>query len=328
MVMSDIRRLGRGFRLFIRSLQARPVSNIPHQVQATLAGRTMEVYEPPRTPWKTVVPVYGMGLRGERDPRLFKFVQACLEAGTRVVVPNLPGIKQYEFRGGDLESMLDAIETVHSRFPGPVSVVAFSAGGSISLSAAAHPRTADKIHSLLAFGPLYDIREVWHILHNQEINDSDHKKLDASLWTQYVIAYRNRDQLGFSDAEKATIHDTLWNYDFGASDQAKREFFECVIAPCDLPHRSDLLREDDVFDLLSPRGKLEKVRARVAVLHDSTDMIVPPAHGQRIMEELLRRPNHQQRQLSTPLLTHVTVEAGANLRDVYDMIDMLGEVFI
>jgi pimeloyl-ACP methyl ester carboxylesterase len=317
-----------GFRLFIRSLQAEPVSRIPHTVQDTLGGRIMEVYEPPRPAWKTVIPAYGMGLRAERDPRLFKFIQACLEAGTRVVVPNLAGVRKYEFQASDLEAMLDAIETAASRFPGRISIVAFSAGASISLSAAADPRVAGNVHSLLLFGPLYDIREGWHAIHSHAVDESSPKMLDASLWTQYVIAYRNRDRLGLSETEKVTIHDILWNYDFGATDQAKKEFFDQVIAPRDLPHHPSLLREEDVFDLLSPRGKLENVQARVAILHDSTDMIVPPGHARRIMDELERRPNRQQRLLVSPLLTHVTVEAGANLRDVYNMIDMLGEVFV
>ncbi len=321
-------RLWRGMVLFIRSLQAEPISRIEPQVCATPEGHSYEVYEPKGRPWKTVVPVYGMGLLGERDPRLYKFIQACLEAGTRVAVPNLPGIKSYELRNSDLETFITTVDHIHSQFGGEITLVAFSAGASISMSAASTPGLAGKIKSALLFSPLYDIREVWNTLHHQDVAGADHKTLDNALWTQYVIAYRNRDRLGFSENEKTTIETTLRQFDFGVSDEQKLAFYEQVIAPKDIPHRNDLLMEDDAFDVLSPRGKLPNVHARVAILHDQTDTVVPPSHGRHFMDELLRRPNGQQLLLVTPLLAHVTVQAGANLMDVYKLIEILGEVFV
>lgn len=326
--MNRLSRLWNGTRLFIRSLQEKPAGNIAPQAGMTARGNAYELYQPKGGAWKTIVPVYGMGLPGERDPRLNKFVQACLETNLRVVVPDLPGMKAYRLETGDLDRLIDVLQFIRTQHREEITIVAFSAGASISLSACAAPSLADQIKSALLFSPLYDIREVWQTLHRQEIDRSSHKNWDNALWTQYVIAYRNRDRLGLSDDEKAIITNTLRYYDIAITDREKREFYERVIAPMRLQDKRDLLMEEDAFEILSPRGKLDRVRARIAILHDATDTVVPPSHSERILAELRERENGQQRLLITNLLAHVTVQGGANLVAVFKLIDMLGEVFV
>jgi len=92
--------------------------------------------------------------------------------------------------------------------------------------------------------------------------------------------------------------------------------------------RSDLLMEDDAFDILSPRHKLKGVQARVSILHDSSDSVVPTSHGQLILDELSQTNKGGHRLLITPLLSHVTIRAGRNILDALQIINFLGDLYV
>jgi pimeloyl-ACP methyl ester carboxylesterase len=327
-----------GTRLFVRSLQEKPAGDVQPLIGETEQRNSYEVYEPKDGAWKTIVMVYGMGLPGERDPRLNKFAQACLEAGTRVIVPNLSGVKNYRLEESDLVRLIDVLNHIAMLrdtgfvFKGPITIVAFSAGASISLSACASAFLNAEIHSLLLFSPLYDIREVWKTLHESSVDHRNPKNLDNSLWTQFVIAYRNRTLLGFNETDNKSLEDILRYYDSWISLKEKLSFYNHVVAPLKLNQRDDLLMEENAFDVLSPKDKLKFVKARVAIIHDATDTVVPPSHGERIVKELKTRENREGAKdakiVITPLLAHVTVTGGVNVFEVFKLIDMLGEVFV
>ena len=323
-----IQRIRNGARLFVRSLQSKTKLDVPPRPQKTTNGISFNLYALGNDPIKTVIPVYGMGLLAEDDPRLNKFTQACLEMNTRVAIPILPGLKTYLLDGGDVEKLIDLLLYVYEQYNEPVSIIAFSAGASIALSACADPSVADKISSVVVFSPLYDIREAWIKLHRQEVNhEADEKKLDEALWTQYVIAYRNRGKIGLAKEEDEFIEDALRRWNFGLPLETKHSFHIQTLAPLQLSSREDLLMENDAFDILSPRGKLKRVKARVSIIHDTSDSVVPPSHGQRVLDELNQRDGGWQRLLITPLLTHVTIQAGKNILDALGIMDMLGEIY-
>jgi hypothetical protein len=323
-----IKRDWNGARLFIRSLQSKPKLSILPQMQRTQKGNSFDLYVAGDKPIKTVIPVYGMGLLAERDPRLNKFIQACLEMNTRVVVPHLSGLRSFRLEKSDLENLVDLMTHVHGHYQENISVIAFSAGASIALSACSEPAIADKISSIVVFGALHDIREVWQTLHRQSVSaETTDKELDESLWAQYVIAYRNRDRLELSRDEKETIEKSLRQWSFDLPLETKYSFYLRTIEPLHLPSRSGLLMEDDAFEVLSPRGKLKSVRASVSILHDSSDSVVPSAHGQRILNELNQRDNGRHKLLITPLLSHVTIHAGRNILDALQIINFLGDLY-
>lgn len=320
------RRDWNGARLFVRSLQSKPKLNIPPQTQKTQRGNSFDLYLLGDKPIKTIIPVYGMGLLAERDPRLNKFTQACLEMNTRVAVPHLPGLSSFLLDRGDLEKLIDLLTHIYGQYQETVSVIGFSAGASIALSACSEPAIADMVSSIVVFSPLHDIREVWQTLHRQNVDwEVDEKELDEAIWARYVIAYRNRDRLGLSEDENTTIAESLRRWSFDLPLETKRSFYLQTIAPLSLSLRRDLLMENDAFDVLSPRGKLKGVQARVSILHDSSDSLVPPAHGQRILNELGNDGRHKL--LVTPLLSHVTILAGRNILDALRIINFLGELY-
>jgi hypothetical protein len=323
-----IQRDWNGARLFVRSLQSKPKLNIPPQTQKTQKGNSFDLYEVGDKPIRTIIPVYGMGLLAEHDPRLNKITQACLEMNTRVVVPHLPGLRSFRLEKGDLENVIDLVTHVHEEYQGDVSLIAFSAGASVALSACSEPAIADKISSLVVFGALHDIREVWKTLHHQNVSaEMGGKELDEALWAQYVIAYRNRDRLELSGGEKETIEKSLRQWSFGLPLETKHSFYLQKIEPLRLTSRSDLLMENDAFDILSPRDKLKGVQARVSILHDSSDSVVPPIHGQRILNELSQTNNGGHKLLVTPLLSHVTIHAGRNILEALQIINFLGDLY-
>jgi predicted esterase len=323
-----IRRDWNGARLFIRSLQSKPRLNIPPQAQKTQQGNSFDLYPTVDKPVRTIIPVYGMGLLAERDPRLNKLIQACLEMNTRVAVPHLPGLRNFRLEKSDLEKLIDLVTHVHEKYQGTISIIAFSAGASIALSACSEPAIADMISSIVVFGPLHDIREVWQTLHHQNVNaETSDKKLDEELWAQYVIAYRNRDKLELSGNEKDMLEESLRRWNFDLPLETKYSFYLQTIEPLHLSTHSGLLMENDTFDILSPRDKLKSVRACVSILHDASDSVVPPTHGQRILNELSQTNKGGHKLLITPLLSHVTIRAGRNILDALQIINFLGDLY-
>jgi pimeloyl-ACP methyl ester carboxylesterase len=136
---------------------------------------------------------------------------------------------------------------------------------------------------------------------------------------------RNAETLGFTPAEKESIHDHLYRYTHGLTAAEKITFHQNVISRRPMNgHRA--IDEKEALDAVSPIGRLARSSARVVVIHDANDFVVPVTHIRALERELAQRtpPNH--RLLITPALSHVTLQPRFVL-DILRMIDHIGELY-
>ena len=292
----------------------------------TANGAQFELYEPKQKVRKTILLNYGVSTMGEEDPRLIRLVRSCTATGLRVAVPILHGLKTLQLELSDLADVRDCIEYLLASYPEPFGIIAFSTGGSFALTLSTEPKFAKQISIIALFSPIYDLRATWHYIdalaHKPIINAED----DNEVWLQYITAYRNYKLLGYTEAERDMIMDHLRRYTHGLSAEEKNSFFQNVLVKHPL-NGQILHMEEEVFDALSPCGKLVQSHARVVVIHDANDFLVPPEHAQALAQELSQRTPPNNRLLITPVLSHVTIEHLEYIRDIFHMIDILGELF-
>ncbi len=292
-------------------------------------GYAVDFYEPRQPLGKTVLMVYGFTLAGEKEARLVRFAQSFAQAGFRVVVPQLPGLKALDLVVGDLDVLADAIAFARRDAAGPIGIVGFSAGGGLALVAAARPALQGAIDRFFLIGPYHSLPESWSRLWGNKTDvPASTAEWDTFIWRQLVLAYRRRQALAFGPEQLAELSDLLQRYCFERSLAHKREAYERLVRPHGVLEIGEEQADLAVLEQLSPRGKLGTLGAQVLLVHDPHDPHLPPEQSRQLLAELEQRgiPGGQ-RLLVTPLLSHVTPRAALNLPDLLALLDMLGELF-
>jgi predicted esterase len=270
-----------------------------------------------------------MSIDGHNDFRLVKFARACADAGLKVIIPELPGLMNFRFAPDDLHRLIDIANDVTQGHREELGLIGFSTGGSYSLLMAGRPELRDKIGPMVLFSPLYDARDVATRLQAlpDPLPQSD-KTWDQFYWMQFFIAYRNQKRLRIPDVVVGILKILLTDWE-GHDLDVKRVFYDNFIRSLHLHERKKLLDEGAVLEQLSPRGQITCcVKSPVFIIHDATDMIVPPYHSQRIHDELSERgSNYRQEVLVTPWLAHVVLQNTGNLSELTRIVSFTAELF-
>jgi len=321
-------RLSRSIRLLFRSMRPRYNELLLAEKHQTAEGFEYDVYHPRTKPIRTVLMIYGMTIGGAQDVRVIKFARSCANAGLRVVVPHLPGLKKFMIEPGDmqrLESIASRLVRENTVKPG---LIGFSTGGSYSLLLAGRAGLRERVGPVVLFSPIYDAREVFSYLHSPQetIPQTDHD-LNGVIWGQFVIAYRNKEILGLTPVVKdalQTLLEDYESYDLGV----KQAFYQNHVELHNLTRRSDLVNEGSDLELLSAHGQLAGVTAPVFILHDAADRVVPPDQSRRMYAELVQRGGaaHQEI-LVTPWLSHVVMQTSGSLTELFRIVSFLSELF-
>jgi pimeloyl-ACP methyl ester carboxylesterase len=207
-----------------------------------------------------------------------------------------------------------------------VNIVAFSAGGSIALTLSTEPEYTAHIKLIALFSPIYDPHETLKIVDTiARTPITDLQNADDEIWIHMVNAYRNAETLGFTQAEKNSIKSVLERYMRGLSNAEKIAFHQNVIAKRPMNGHKQL-DENDALNAVSPVGKLKASTARVIIIHDAHDFVVPVTQMQALEQELNQRTPPNKRILITPALSHVNLQPKYIL-DILQMIDMIGELY-
>jgi pimeloyl-ACP methyl ester carboxylesterase len=292
----------------------------------TVSGAQFELYEPRGQARKTVLLVTGVGVWGEAEPRLIRLARTLTAAGMRVAVPLLPGLKELRFEQNDLDLARDCLRYILHAYQEPLVVVALSTGGSIALTLSTEPEFVDVIPLILLFSPICDPPATWQIVDQMARTPiADLQNADDEIWVHMVNAYRHAEILGFTPAEKAAIKEHLKRYTLGLTAAEKIAFYQTVIARRPMNGHPSL-DEAAALRAVSPLGRVSGSRARVLVIHDAQDFVIPNTHIHALKAELDGRTVPDNRILITPALAHVTLRPNY-LFDILTMIDMIGELF-
>ena len=321
-------RFSRSVRLLFRTMRPRYSDLLLPEPQRTAEGFEYDVYQPRTRPIRTILLIYGMTIGGKQDVRVMKFARSCASAGLRVIVPHLPGLMGFMIESGDMQRLDSIAKHVVSEYLEKTGLIGFSTGGSYALLLAGRPALIDKIGPVVLFSPIYDAREVAARLHAPvEKPPRVERELDWFIWSQFVIAYRNRFLLELPVDVQDSLKLMLADYD-AYTLEIKQAFHNNHIAGLKLSQHGGLLNEGPTLDLLSARGQLAHVQSPVFILHDAADQVVPPDQSRRMYAELTGRGDaFQQEVLITPWLSHVVMQTSGSLPELFRIISFLSELF-
>jgi pimeloyl-ACP methyl ester carboxylesterase len=287
---------------------ARPDPSAPAPRRLGLGGGACDLYEPRRSARATVVAIHGVTVNGKDDPRLRAFARALAASGSRCVVPTLPGLAGRRRDPADVDAIGSAIEAATSERS--AVVVGFSHGASLALLAAARPRWAGRVRSVLCFGAYHSLARVAAALRDLPEPGSARDR-DDFVYAHLVEARRRAEELGLAPALRAAADQLLRRYCAEATDAEKMRFFDEHLRPLRLAGRPDPIG-DVALDLVSPAGQVGGLACPVDLVHDPDDSLVPVSEGRALLAELRRAgPGHAHRLLVTRLVRHVSAAAVA-----------------
>lgn len=294
----------------------------------TTEGFEYHIYHPSGRALRTVLLVYGMCILGEEDGHVTAFARSCANAGLRVVVPVLPGLKQFTVDGEDFFRLEKIVHVIMENEAETIGMVGLSTGGNYALLLASLQAFCQKINPVLLLSPIYDLQDVFHNMHSPNVPEKPFGSgWNIYCWQQFVIAYRNHLMLEISGNNHKRLEGILDDYEL-LSLKEKTSFFEKNIVPLKLPGRPYLLNEGTLLDTLSAAGNLKNIRSSIYIIHGSIDPLVSPEHSRKIYAELsLRGDGFKQELLVTPWFSHVDFKATMNVKELFTIVSFLGELF-
>jgi pimeloyl-ACP methyl ester carboxylesterase len=300
----------------------------PYREVISDTGINYNLYEPERTAIKSVIMIYGLTPLGEKDPRIVRFAQTFAKSGFRVIVPVLPGIISIDLCVEDLLKITKLSVELYEKYKEPLGMVAFSAGGGLALTACTENQLLGLIDPILLFGAYYHLEDFWDRVIRISIDQPQNPdELEHWIWIRLALMYRHFQSLPLDADEKNEFQLLFRNYCWELY-SVKEEFYFRVLKDIPIEQYFPVVNED-VMDLLSPRGKLQRLRARVMLIHDQDDFAVPPVNSQHIYQELCQR-NILLRQeiLITRLLSHVSPRTSRSVLDIPKILSIFGELYI
>jgi len=143
---------------------------VPHPVRESIsfetAGmeRVADLYKPSQGARASIVLVPGVAARGRRDARVVAVANTLARLDFTVLVPDMPGVRQYRMRSTDVREVADAFVWLLQRPrlapPGHIGIAGFSYGAGPVLLAALQPDIRDRVDFVLAVGGYYSLDNV------------------------------------------------------------------------------------------------------------------------------------------------------------------------
>jgi pimeloyl-ACP methyl ester carboxylesterase len=126
--------------------------------------RAADLYRPSQGARAGIVLVPGVVARGRRDARVVAVANTLARLDFTVLVPDMPGVRQYRMRSTDVREVADAFAWLLQRPrlapPGHIGIAGFSYGAGPMLLAALQPDIRDRVGFVLAVGGYYSLDNV------------------------------------------------------------------------------------------------------------------------------------------------------------------------
>lgn len=313
----------------------------------TVPTRTMaiaaRVYRPVRARGPALLIFPGIHGGGVDEPRLVSMARQLAAAGGTVITVPLPDLRAYRITVRSVDMIEDAILWGARTFGsgGRIGVAGISFAGGLTLVAAGRPGVSDHLTSVFALGAHADLPRVLRYVcgegapatlpppHDYGVVLFLRESLEHVVPAEQIPAL-DHAVVTFLDASSAE----------GTAPERSRQLFEAARAEeVALPEPSKaLMRAVNTRDVkslgralgtfaeevggapqLSP-ARSPATRARVFLLHGTTDSVIPSTESLALQEYLTARGNPPVQVLLTPLVTHADARADAPLGDTWDLI--------
>jgi pimeloyl-ACP methyl ester carboxylesterase len=287
-----------------------------------------------------MVLVHGIHHLGIDEPRLMNFAHAAASNGFAVLTPEIAALADYHVDAGSITTIGESTAWLQQRLgTGPVTIVAVSFAGGLSLLAACDPKYEPHIRSLVLMGAYDSLERVLTFLATSEAVFPDGRKVPyrAHDYGAAVFVYSDLGDF-FPASDLAVAHDALrdWLWERPGEAQAllpklvpeSRATMEILIARQIERLRPRLLNairaHEPELSAISPEGKLGALHTSVFVLHGSTDDIIPSTESLWLEREIPKP--YLRAALITRAFSHVDPDKRAVWTDQLRLIEFLANV--
>lgn len=304
----------------------------PRKEIVTLSTGPAVLYRPAAAwPRPGLLLLHGMVPEGKDEPRLAWAADLLARGGFAVLVPDLPGLRAARLRPSDTEVVVRAAEAL-GELPGVrgdrMVLIGISVGAGPALLAAADPRIADRVALVVTLGGYADARELVRYFTTGHYGFGEvrgRRELDPGLARAFLQL--NLDLIqdeGDREALAALLNGRPLPHRLGPEGQA----FAALLANRD-PTRVDPLLEAlpapvrRLLTELSPLARLDRVQARLLIVHGRDDPAIPFTESLRLAAVRKTRA----RLVLLSVIGHVDPEGTAGWRRVGDLARLWGATY-
>jgi len=287
-----------------------------------------------------MVLVHGIHHLGIDESRLMSFARAGASNGFAVLTPEVAALADYHVDNASISTIGESAVWLHERLgTAPVTVVAVSFAGGLSLLAACDPRYASHMRSIVLMGAYDSLARVMHFLATSqaELPDGQLEPYTAHDYGAAVFVYAQLSEF-FAAGDLPVAHEALRDWLWERPDDARALFpklspagratMELLLARQIEKLRPKLLEaihEDEPgFAAISPEGKLGALHVPVFVLHGATDDIIPSTESLWLEREIPKP--YLRDALITPAFSHVDPDKRAIWKDQLRLVEFLAGV--
>ena len=259
-----------------------------------------DLYVPPSNgPHPGIVVALGVNPLGRQDERIVRLGEGLARMGVAALIPASDNLANKRLTAGEVDFMVAAYQFLEGRpevDPERVGFLGVCVGSSLSLLAAQDERIGDRVNFVSWFGGYYSLEEliVSVATHTYELRGSrvpwnpdsltdEVAKIQAIEFVEEEsdrrLLHRSLvDRAPLSLAERASLSPTGALVEELFQSATPDRAYE-IIASLP-PEARDLMR------VLSPATNLDRVTARVFIMDDTSDTLIPYIHSRQMSEEL------------------------------------------
>lgn len=239
----------------------------------------------------------GVNPAGRDDARVVNLAEALARSGVVVMVPWSEAMTQKRIEAGEVDNLVRAFEylAAHDAVDGDrLGMAGFCVGASFALAAAQDARVSERVSVFNSFGGYYDARDLMTaVIARQRFYEDDVRAWQPADLSVEVVRRHLIDTLPAEDERQllwqalAAGSDAPAGLPNGLSDEAQAVY--ALLTSPDLETARRLLDRlpPDALDTLiriSPSANIGRLRAKLLVMHDREDRLVPSEESRRLVD--------------------------------------------
>ena len=237
------------------------------------------------------------------DERIVSMSEGLARTGTAVLIPWLETQNAEIIIKEDIESLISAYEflELHNRvIPEKIGMAGICTGASMVIIAAQDPRINHKVHFINAFAGYYDARDLIKAVSTKTKSYRGTSepwipdRLTTSLVNKHLIH-------GSLEKDKLILKEVLtngyWTKEnrFSLSPQGKSTLdliSGTTIANAEKAIENLPVGTRTYLEEISPSTKVADIQTQVLLMHDTSDLLIPPEESKRFAEHLSSLNKH------------------------------------
>lgn len=239
----------------------------------------------------------GVNPAGRDDERVVNLAEALARSGVVVMVPWSEAMTQKRVEAGEVDNLVRAFEylAAHEAVEGDrLGMAGFCVGASFALAAAQDERINERVSVFNSFGGYYDARDLMaSVIARQRFYEDDVRAWQPADLSVEVVRRHMIDTLPDEDERQL-----LWQALAAGSDapaglpdglSAEAQAVYALLTAPDLQTARRLLDRLppaalDTLRRISPSASIGRLRAKLLVMHDREDRLVPSEESHRLVE--------------------------------------------